>query len=225
MMIGQKLIDYYRDIKKPNELPEGVELLFPFDQDPVIDSITSFYTKYFGDHHKRVLVMGINPGRFGGGVTGIPFTDPQIMEEQLSLPNNFEKKPELSSKFIYEMINHLGGAEFFYSKFLLSSVCPLGFVKAGKNMNYYDDKQLQESLEDYMVKSLKWHLEKVTSKEVVFSLGQGKNIKYLEYLNAKYHLFGKLVPLPHPRWILQYRRKRLPEFLDLYKQELLQAIE
>lgn len=220
MTIGEKLVAHYKGIQKPNNLPNGVELLFPFDQLPVIEAISGFYSKYFADQEKRIMLVGINPGRFGGGVTGIPFTDPQVMEEELSMKNEFDKKPELSSKFIYEMINYMGGPEIFYSRFLLSSVCPLGFMKEGKNMNYYDDKELEEVLEDYMVKSIKWHLEHVATNEVVYSLGQGKNIKYLAYLNKKYNLFGRIVPLPHPRWILQYRRKRLPEFLALYKTEL-----
>jgi hypothetical protein len=37
---------------------------------------SSFYQKYYADNKKRSLIIGINPGRFGAGVTGIPFTDP-----------------------------------------------------------------------------------------------------------------------------------------------------
>jgi len=218
--IGEQLIAYYKQIEKPKKLPNGVDLLYPFDQTEVITAINGFYEKYFNDENRRTLLVGINPGRMGGGVTGIPFTDPKAMESILGLENEFEKKRELSSQFIYDMIDFLGGPTFFYSKFLISSVCPLGFVKEGKNMNYYDDKHLQDMLEDYMVKSLQWHLEKVCHREVIYSLGQGKNVKYLHYLNDKYHLCEKIVALPHPRWILQYRRKRLPEFLELYKEKL-----
>ena len=75
-------------------------------------------------------------------------------------------------------------------------------------------------LESYMVNNIRWHLDHVADDEVVFSIGQGKNVKYLEYLNKKYQLFGRLVALPHPRWILQYRRKRKDEFLDVYKEKL-----
>jgi len=32
-----------------------------------------FYHKYYNDYNSRLLILGINPGRFGGGLTGIPF--------------------------------------------------------------------------------------------------------------------------------------------------------
>ena len=52
------------------------------------------------------------------------------------------KKQELSSVFMYEMINAYGGAELFYKRFYITAVSPLGFVKNGRNLNYYDDKIL-----------------------------------------------------------------------------------
>lgn len=220
MTIADKLTEFYKTIDKPGKLPKEVGLLFPFSDESVLQAIESFYEKFFADDRKRILLLGINPGRFGGGVTGIPFTDPEKLDTILGIDNDFERRYELSSTFIYEMINHLGGPESFYSRFLISSVCPLGFVKDGKNLNYYDEKELQNSLESYMVDNLRWHFDQVADNKVIFSLGQGKNVKYLEYLNKKYNLFGEVIPLPHPRWILQYRRKRKDEFLDLYQQKL-----
>ncbi len=220
MTIADKLIEYYSTIEKPKKLIRGVELLYPFDQAEVIEAISSFYKQYLSDNNKRTLLIGINPGRLGGGITGIPFTDPIRLIEVCGIENEFDRKPELSSTFVYDMINNLGGPDEFYSKFLITSVCPLGFMKDGKNLNYYDDKKLEKVLEKYMLNNLRWHIELVQNDEICFSLGQGKNIAYLNYLNDKYKLFGKIEALPHPRWILQYRRKRLQEFLDLYKEKL-----
>lgn len=220
MTIADKLIEYYSTIEKPKKLIRGVELLYPFDQAEVIEAISSFYKKYLSDNNKRTLLIGINPGRLGGGITGIPFTDPIRLIEVCGIENEFDRKPELSSTFVYDMINNLGGPDEFYSKFLITSVCPLGFMKDGKNLNYYDDKKLEKVLEKYMLNNLRWHIELVQNDEICFSLGQGKNIAYLNYLNDKYKLFGKIEALPHPRWILQYRRKRLQEFLDLYREKL-----
>lgn len=221
MNIGAELINFYETISKPKKLPKDVELLFPFDNESTLSAIRSFYGKYFDNDHKRILMLGINPGRFGGGVTGIPFTDPEKLSRDLNIDHDFESRGELSSQFIYEMIHHLGGPDQFYNKFLISSVCPLGFVKEGKNLNYYDIKELQDMLESYMVDNIKWHLDRVAEREIIFSIGQGKNVKYLEYLNKKHRLFGEVIALPHPRWILQYRRKRKDEFLDVYREKLL----
>ncbi len=217
--IGESLIKYYEDIKIPKIGSTDVDVLYPFGDENVIEAVSSFYRKFFNDSKPRTLLIGINPGRNGGGVTGIPFTDPIKLEEICGLPNPFDKKAELSSNFIYEMIDHLGGTNSFYNSFLITSVCPLGFTKNGKNLNYYDEKWLQETLETYMVDNLKWHLDLVKTKTVL-SLGQGKNIAYLEYINKKYNLFDEVLALPHPRWILQYRRKRLPEFLEMYRDVL-----
>jgi hypothetical protein len=44
------------------------------------------------------------------------------------------------------VINAYGGPAVFYKRFFIGSVCPLGFVKNGKNINYYDDKELQQTV-------------------------------------------------------------------------------
>ena len=113
------------------------------------------------------------------------------------------------------MINYMEGPELFYSRFYISAVSPIGFVKNGKNLNYYDDTQLQEMWEPFMVDALKQQLDFCDNSDV-FSIGMGKNIQFLNTLNKKYNLFGKITALPHPRWVMQYRLKRKQEFIDEY---------
>jgi hypothetical protein len=89
--------------------------------------------------------LGINPGRFGAGVTGIPFTDTKRLEEKCWLTIEGLTTYEPSSVFVYDVIEAYGGVEKFYSDYYISSVCPLGFVKfneKGKeiNYNYYDSR-------------------------------------------------------------------------------------
>lgn len=223
MTYAQKILQYYSDIAIPQQLPDGVEVLYPFDNSEVNAIMNTFYHKYFNDNQHRTFLIGINPGRFGGGSTGIPFTDPIRLKEELNINNSFEPRQELSSRFIYQMINAIGGPEVFYSNFYFTSVSPLGFVKDGKNLNYYDIPALEECLEEYIVSEMKKQLE-FGAKDVAFSLGMGKNIAYLKKLNAKYQLFKEIVPLPHPRWIMQYRLKRLDEFVSEYTTRLSQTI-
>lgn len=220
MTFGEKVIEFYKRLEEPNQLPDRVETLFPFRSEAVIEIIEKFNLGYFNDSNPRTFLIGINPGRLGGGLTGIPFTDPIRLEEILGIENSFEKKQELSSNFIYQMIHHLGGAKSFYSKFYFTSVSPVGFIKEGKNLNYYDDIELQNQLESYCASTLKEQI-KFGANPIAYSLGQGKNIAYLKELNRKYQLFDKIEALPHPRWVMQYRLKRLHEFLDLYKSILL----
>ena len=132
------------------------------------------------------------------------------------------KKSELSSRFVYEMINALHGPKDFYRRFYITSVCPIGFIKEGKNLNYYDIKELQEVLESYMIEELKKQINFGAAPKA-YSLGMGKNIAYLNKINKTHHLFESIEPLPHPRWIMQYRLKRKQEFIELYQEKLLDA--
>ncbi|MGQ0766596.1 MAG: hypothetical protein ACT4OZ_13125 [Gemmatimonadota bacterium] len=43
---------------------------------------------------------------------------------------------------------------------------------------------------------------------------------FLRGLNEQQKFFEELLALEHPRFIMQYRRKRLPEFLDRYESTL-----
>jgi len=213
------VINFYHDLNGP-EVPHGVEVLQPYQNEQVQLVAKEFYQKFYADRQERTFLIGINPGRFGGGATGIPFTDPIRLAAVCDIPNDFDKKAELSSKFIYEVIAAYGGVSAFYSDFYFTSVSPLGFVKDGKNLNYYDIKELQDGWEDFMVTTMKEQLAFGGDTKVAYSLGMGKNIKYLNYLNKKYTLFDKIVPLPHPRWVMQYRLKHLETFVDEYVTKL-----
>ena len=166
------------------------------------------------------MIIGINPGRFGGGVTGIPFTDPIRLEKSCGIANSLPRKAELSSLFIYEMIHAYGGPEKFYKNFYFTSVSPLGFVKDGKNLNYYDVKGLPDLLMPFILSSLQAQLDLGMDRTVAYCLGEGANYKFLNKVNEQHKFFNEIIPLPHPRFIMQYRRKRLAEYIALYLERL-----
>jgi hypothetical protein len=201
-------------------LPQGVSVMVPYASAGVMRYTRAFYHKYYADGGTRRLLIGINPGRFGGGVTGIPFTDPIRLQSVCGIDNDLPKKSELSSIFIYEMIEAYGGASRFYSDFLITAVSPLGYVRDGKNMNYYDDPDLHRAVEPFILNCFKKQVDMGADQQVAWSLGRGQNHKYLTEINRQYQFFEKIIPLPHPRWILQYRRKRKAEFIDLYLDRL-----
>ena len=135
-----QIIDFIKDLSFPF-LPQGeIEVMNPFADDYTLSVCKSFYKKYYHDGNTRVMILGINPGRFGGGVTGIPFTDPIRLQNDCGIPNIWPKKQELSSLFIYNMIDAFSNAKAFYNKFYITAISPLGFTKHNKNCNYYDDK-------------------------------------------------------------------------------------
>lgn len=212
--------DFYLNLDIPKDLPDGVGILNPYQNKETQVLTNAFFKKYYSDENPRTMLIGINPGRFGGGITGIGFTDPINLQDKCGIENHLEKKHELSSIFMYQMIETMGGPKSFFGKYLFSSVSPLGFVKDGKNLNYYDIPELKKNLEEFMADSLKQQIDLGADKKIAYSIGMGENVKYIRYINKKYNLFDKVKVLPHPRWIMQYRRKRVDEFVMVYLKEL-----
>jgi len=203
-------------------LPAGINIMNPFKDDKnIIATSSAFYNKYYGDNHARHLILGINPGRFGAGLTGIPFTDPKRLIEKCGLPYTGESAHEPSSVFVYEVIDAFGGPEAFYEKFYINSICPLGFTSISKkdktiNYNYYDSKELTKAVYDFIKQSIQQQLTFGIETDLVFCFGMGKNEKFLRALNDEKKYFKKIVALPHPRYIMQYKSKLKQDYINMY---------
>jgi hypothetical protein len=95
-------------------------------------------------------------------------------------------------------------------------VSPLGFVKNGTNLNYYDDKKLLQAINPFIIKSIKKQISLGFETDHCICIGGDKNLKFLSALNDDYRFFGKIVPLPHPRFIMQYRRRQKENYIQQY---------
>jgi hypothetical protein len=219
MTFADNILSFFSQLEIKAKLPKGVVVLNPYKERDTFSYCEKFYKKYYNDVNQRAIIFGINPGRHGGGVTGVPFTDPVKLEQYCKIPNPFNKKPELSADFIYTMIDSLGGAEKFYRHFYISAVSPLGFTLEGRNMNYYDNKELQHALRPFVLDSLEKQLLFGINSEVCYCLGEGENFKYISKLNDEYKFFRKVIPLAHPRFIMQYRRKKIAEYVNDYREK------
>ncbi len=213
---AEHLFQFYNSLQPGQSLPNGVQWLYPQRSPEVMDVVQRFLHKYFDDAAERTLMLGINPGRFGAGVTGVNFTGPRQLTDDCAITHPFPMRSELSAEFIYTVIKAYGGPEAFYQKFYIASVCPLGFVKGGVNINYYDDKALQQTVEPFILNSMEKMLEGNVNRKLCLCIGEGKNFKYLTKLNEKQQWFGRIIPLPHPRFVMQYRRKTLTSYVQLY---------
>lgn len=157
---ADKVISFNESVDFKGKLPNGISMMNPFKQNENIIALSAaFYKKYYNDTSARHLILGINPGRFGGGVTGIPFTDTKRLSEQCYISYPGRETHEPSSVFVYEMINAYGGVEEFYKKFYINSVCPLGFTATGANgkeinYNYYYSRELMDSVYDFIIESI-----------------------------------------------------------------------
>lgn len=214
--IAENILDFLFHLQIPFKLPNKIEVLDPHTLPAVQNVCNAFYKKFYYDNDRRYLLMGINPGRFGAGITGIPFTDPIRLLNDCNIPNDFQKKQELSSVFIYEMIATYGGVEKFYKQFYISAASPLGFVKAGKNLNYYDDKILQKRIEPFVIDCIEKQLRFGLYTSICFCIGEGENLKYLQKLNEKYKWFDEIRGLSHPRFIMQYKLKTKEMYVQQY---------
>jgi hypothetical protein len=223
--ISEKIKSFNRSLHLDGRLPKGISVLNPFqDNADVFGWSDAFYDRFYSDTQKRHLILGINPGRLGAGQTGIPFTDTKRLHEYFGLGSDSNLTHESSSAFVYRMIDSYGGAADFYSRFLVSSVCPLGFVmdKKGKqvNFNYYDSPALQKAVTPFIVRCMEEQLSWAIERDQVFCLGTGKNLRFLQDLNERYRWFETIVPLEHPRYIMQYKAPRVDEYIDKYLRAL-----
>lgn len=218
--IGEKVIAFNKNLKFSGDLPEGFAVLNPFFDNPeTMEVMTQFYQKFYNDNDQRKFVVGINPSRNGAGVTGVPFTDTKRLESHNGIKMKSAHTHEISSVYLYSVIDAFGGVEKFYKEFYINSPFPLAIIqnKKGKwlNANYYDDKNLFEAVKPFMIKSLKDHISLGLDTSEVFILGK-KNAQFLHKINNEEHFFEKLTVLEHPRYIQQYKSKEKEMYIDKY---------
>lgn len=222
MTFAQKAILFHQNLEFRGKLPDKIRIMNPYREDPIVmDIVKEFFMKFYNDTQVRHLIIGINPGRHGAGITGIPFTDTIRLEEQCGIRFTGVRSFEPSSVFIYDMIKAYGGLAEFFSGFYISAVVPLGFTAPGKNndhvnYNYYDDPALLIAVKDFIIRSIRSQLQFGISDDVCFCLGTGKNFRFLEKLNEKEGFFKSIVPLEHPRYIMQYKSKKKEQYIDKY---------
>ena len=222
---GEKVIQFDDYLSKIDiKLPEGFYLINPFNMQnkKQINEITKkFYDTYYNDNNSRRLIIGSSPARRGTSITGIPYEDSMHLEKitGIHIDNFYINKS--SSNFLYDVIEEYGGSKKFYTKFYLNFICPLGIVRInskGKevNCNYYENKKVQEILYPFIVESIKKQIDFGLDTSIVYCIGSGENYKFLTKLNDEYHFFEKIIPLEHPRFIMQYNSKHKDKFIEKY---------
>ncbi|MEO6869973.1 MAG: uracil-DNA glycosylase family protein [Ginsengibacter sp.] len=219
---AQKIISFNKKLEFEGALPTGLRVMNPFKENKHATKISDqFYLKYYSDTNKRHLILGINPGRFGAGVTGIPFTDTKRLKEACGFDFPGVSTHEPSATFIYDMIKAYGGVEKFYSNFYIHSVFPLGITSVntkGKevNYNYYDSKELTEAVYDDIIENIKTQIRMGIATDLCYCFGTGKNEKFLKKINDEFHFFEKIIALEHPRYIMQYKYYSRENYIEKY---------
>ncbi len=219
---ADKVIAFNKSLDFKGDLPPGIRIMNPFKENSdIIPLSSSFYKKYYNDNNQRHIILGINPGRFGAGLTGIPFTDPKRLIANCGIPYKGPPAHEPSAVFIYEMIKEYGGETAFYNRFYINSISPLGFTALGNkgtevNHNYYDSKELTQSVFDFMIENIQKQLAFGVNRDIGFCFGTGKNQKFLHDLNNQFGFFKRIIALEHPRYVMQYKSKSKQNYIDKY---------
>lgn len=217
---ADQVVEFNRNLHYSGKLPEDFQVLNPYLGNPeTMEVMQKFYHKYYNDSNQRKFIVGINPSRHGAGVTGVPFTDTKRLEAVCGIKMKSAYTHEISSVFMYDMIEQYGGAEEFYKDIYINSPFPLAIVRKSKgnwiNANYYDDKELFNDVKNFMIDSLKKHISLNLDTSEVFILGK-KNADFISKLNEGAHLFDKMTVLEHPRYIQQYKSKEKDVYIDKY---------
>ena len=218
---ADKVIDFNHYLHYSGKLPKGFQVMNPYLNNPeTIEVMQQFYHKYYNDSKQRRFIIGINPSRHGAGVTGVPFTDTKRLESVCCIKMQSAHTHEVSSVFMYDMIEEFGGVEKFYSQFYINSPFPLAITRKNKNgqslnANYYDDKELFKCVENFMIESVKKHITLGLDTSEVFILGK-KNAEFIKKINDKENFFEKMTVLEHPRYIQQYKSKEKQLYIDKY---------
>jgi hypothetical protein len=216
-----RLLHFLTSFPAPSALPEGVAAFNPYLEPAIQPLLTEFAYRYYGGNKPRVAVLGINPGRLGSGRTGVAFTDPVALADNCDIAHSLPRQTrELSSQFVYQVVEALGGAAEFYQHFYLGSIYPHVLLSGGLNHNYYDSPALIKALWNDMRLSLGRQVWEVGMRtDVAVCLGQ-RNGKFFRQLNQELELFDQLIVLDHPRYLMQYRRRDLTQNVARYVEVL-----
>ncbi len=221
LTFAEKVVLFNKHLHYQGSLPPEFNVINPYLDNPeTLVVMEQFYQKYYNDNLTRKFIIGINPSRHGAGVTGVPFTDTKRLASACGIEMQSAHTHEVSSVFMYDMIEAYGGPEIFYKQFYINSPFPLAIVRETKpnnwiNANYYDDKQLFDMVKPFMIDSLKQHISMGLETDEVFVLGK-KNATFLMKINKEEKLFGKMTILDHPRYIQQYKSKDKELYIDNY---------
>lgn len=222
---AEQVIEFNDNLSKQSfSLPDGFKIINPFagDQKEQVKKVTTaFYQKYYNDTCCRRLILGSSPARRGTAVTGVPFEDAKHLQSETGIYIDKFYINHSSSNFLYEVIKEYGGSRKFYADFYMNFVCPLGLTKKNSkgnevNCNYYENKKLQEILFPFMINMLQRQIDFGIDTSVCYCIGSGENYVFLSEINRKYKFFDTILPLEHPRFIMQYNSKDKDIFMKKY---------
>lgn len=222
MTTSDELNDFNRSLDFKGKLPKDFKILNPFKDSPSAQKASKeFNDKFYSDSNQRRMILGVCPGRFGAGFTGVPLTDTHRLKDvcKINWPDNDSYEP--SSVFFYDVIDAYGGPEKFYQDFYVNAVCPLGLVTLSEkhnwvNASYYENAEIKTIMDPFIQDTMKQQVSFNIKKDLVICLGKSDNYDYLKSLNSQNKYFEKVEAIEHPRYIEEYKKMDKPKYIDKY---------
>ncbi|MHB1301481.1 MAG: uracil-DNA glycosylase family protein [Burkholderiales bacterium] len=172
--------------------------------------IDAFWQRFYGEGIPRIMVCGINPGRFGAGKTGIPFLD--FMSLSKLIPGIERQDSEKSASFFFEVVRSFG-AETFFHTFYVSNFSSVGYLRDGTNLNYHD---LPDVAREIVERNFLEEIETIHPTHVI-SLGKEVHESVRNLLPAS---IDCSLRLPHPSWVATYRANETNQWVSRYREVL-----
>src|SRR5690606_41731291 len=99
---ADRVIAFNNSLDFKGVLPPGVGVMNPFkEKEEAVKASEQFYRRYYNDNNMRHILIGINPGRFGAGQTGVPFTDPIRLREECGIPYDRSEERRVGKGYSY----------------------------------------------------------------------------------------------------------------------------
>jgi len=173
------------------------------------------YLRRFGGESNRVVFLGMNPGPWGMGQTGVPFGDPYIVRDWMKMGDDFEieqpdnmtedrpvlgfqsDKKEGSGQRLFSYIrDQFGDLEKFFDNNFILNYCPLlMFTEEGNNLTpsdlLKDDRQrVYEVCDPYI-----WDMIGFYDPEVLVGIGKFATERLKDVFDGGDR---EIVRIPHP---------------------------
>ena len=175
--------------------------------------LDAFWQHYVPYPLPQTVILGLNPGRFGAGQTGIPFIDFRSLSVLLPDAELPKLDSEPSATFFFRVVQQIG-AEKFYREFFVSNVSALGYLRNGKNANYTDLPQVAQQI---VARNFAEEMAALRPKRII-ALGREAEASAQElYPDGSV----RISHLPHPSWIMTYRLREAQSWVRRYAQMLL----
>ena len=175
------------------------------------NNIVEFHKKYVEPNSPKIVICGINPGRNGAGLTGIPFIDFASLSQML--PCIKKNDWEQSANFFFSIIQEFG-IETFYRNFHVTNISWFGFsrIDKSKNVNYYE---IPTEIQKYLINKF---VEEMAFINPDYIIPLAEHVSWeLDSLKKQDKIKAKIgTRLNHPAWVMAHRRKDLNTWRKKY---------